>query len=116
MEAKFEVVHVVHDKLAPKYKGRLKPAPADYQAKGAIFLPRNARFSRVLGLPGTVDLGAELNAAMKAIADVNPDLAGVLPQGYAGLPNAVLQELLRLLAPLKIDGDAYGLVFEYFMG
>jgi type I restriction enzyme M protein len=28
----------------------------------------------------------------------------------------VLQELLRLLAPLKIEGDAYGLVFEYFMG
>jgi type I restriction enzyme M protein len=28
----------------------------------------------------------------------------------------VLQELLRLLAPLKIEGDTYGLVFEYFMG
>jgi type I restriction enzyme M protein len=27
MEAKFEAVHA---KLAPKYKGRLKPAPADY--------------------------------------------------------------------------------------
>jgi type I restriction enzyme M protein len=43
-------------------------------------------------------------------------LAGALPQGYVGLPNDVLQELLRLLAPLKIEGDAYGLVFEYFMG
>jgi type I restriction enzyme M protein len=28
----------------------------------------------------------------------------------------VLQELLRILAPLKIEGDAYGLIFEYFMG
>jgi len=27
-----------------------------------------------------------------------------------------LQKLLRLLAPLKIEGDAYGLIFEYFMG
>jgi type I restriction enzyme M protein len=53
-----------------------------------------------------------LNAAMKGIAEANPDLAGALPQGYAGLPNDVLQELLRLLAPLKIEGDAYGLVFE----
>jgi type I restriction enzyme M protein len=113
MEAKFEVVHA---ELAPTYKGRLKPAPADYQARGAVFLPENARFSRLLGLPGNADLGAELNAAMKAIADANPDLAGVLPQGYAGLPNSVLQELLRLLAPLKIEGDAYGLIFEYFMG
>ena len=113
MEAKF---NAVHEELAPQYKGRLKPKPADYQARGAIFLPENARFSRLLSLPGTADLGAELNAAMKAIAEANPDLAGALPQGYAGLPNDVLQELLRLLAPLKIDGDAYGLVFEYFMG
>jgi type I restriction enzyme M protein len=113
MEARFEVVHA---ELAPKYKGRLKPAPADYQAQGAIFLPDNARFSQLLALPGTADLGAALNDAMKAIAEVNPDLAGVLPLGYAGLPNEVLQELLRLLAPLKIEGDAYGLIFEYFMG
>jgi type I restriction enzyme M protein len=113
MEAKFEAVHA---ELAPKYTGRLKPAPADYQARGAVFLPEIARFSRLLALPGTADLGAELNAAMKVIADANPDLAGVLPQGYAGLPNGVLQELLRLLAPLKIEGDAYGLIFEYFMG
>jgi type I restriction enzyme M protein len=113
MEAKFEAVHA---ELAPQYKGRLKPAPADYQAKGAIFLPENARFSRLLALPGTADLGAELNAAMHGIADTNPDLAGALPQGYTGLPNEVLRELLRLLAPLKIEGDAYGLIFEYFMG
>src|SRR5262245_26063385 len=113
MEAKFEAVHA---ELAPQYTGRLKPAPADYQARGAIFLPDNARFTRLLSLPGTVDLGAELNAAMKAIAGANPDLAGALPQGYQGLPNDVLSELLRLLAPLKIEGDAYGLIFEYFMG
>jgi type I restriction enzyme M protein len=113
MEARFEAVHA---ELAPQYKGRLKPAPADYQAKGAIFLPENARFSRLLSLPGTADLGAELNSAMKGIAETNPDLAGALPQGYAGLPNEVLSELLRLLAPLKVEGDAYGLIFEYFMG
>jgi type I restriction enzyme M protein len=113
MEAKFEAVHA---ELAPKYSGRLKASPADYQARGAVFLPENARFSKLLSLPGTADLGAELNVAMKGIAETNPDLAGVLPQGYQGLPNSVLQELLRVLAPLKIDGDAYGLIFEYFMG
>jgi type I restriction enzyme M protein len=113
MEAKFEAVHA---ELAPHFTGRLKPAPADYQARGAVFLPDGARFSRLLALPGTADLGAELNAAMKGIAETNPDLAGALPDGYQGLPNSVLQELLRLLAPLKIEGDAYGLIFEYFMG
>jgi type I restriction enzyme M protein len=53
---------------------------------------------------------------MKSIVDNTPDLAGVLPQAYGALPDAVLRELMRLLAPLQIAGDAYGLIFEYFMG
>lgn len=113
MEAKFDAVHA---DLAPNFSGRLKPTPADYQARGAIYLPENARFSGLLKLPETDNLAEALDAAMKGIADTNPDLAGVLPQGYAALPDAVLRELLRLLAPLKIEGDAYGLIFEYFMG
>jgi type I restriction enzyme M protein len=113
MEARFEAVHA---EIAPRFTGRLKATPADYQARGAIFLPDVARFSRLLALPGTADLGAELNAAMKAVADANPDLAGALPQGYAALPGDVLRELLRTLAPLQVEGDAYGLIFEYFMG
>jgi type I restriction enzyme M protein len=113
MEAKFEAVHA---ELAPHYTGRLKPQPSDYQSRGAIFLPEEARFSRLLSLPGTANLGAELNTAMRLIAELNPDLAGALPQGYAAIPNNTLRELLRLLAPVKIEGDAYGLIFEYFMG
>jgi type I restriction enzyme M protein len=64
MEAKFEAVHA---ELAPLYTGRLKPKPSDYQARGAIFLPENARFSKLLSLPGTANLGSELNAAMNGI-------------------------------------------------
>ncbi len=112
MEARFEVVHA---ELGNR-TGRLAPRPEDYQARGAPYLPEFARFSRLLALPGNADLGAALNGAMQAVADANPDLAGVLPNGYAGLPSSVLAELLRLLAPLKIEGDAYGLIFEYFMG
>jgi type I restriction enzyme M protein len=113
MEARFDVVH---EQLAPQYGGRLKPSPEDYQARGAVFLPKNARFSHLLSFPGDADLGAALNEAMAAIVENNPDLAGVLPEGYGGLPSSVLQELLRLLAPLDVEGDAYGLIFEYFMG
>jgi type I restriction enzyme M protein len=113
MEAKFDRVHA---DLAPSFTGRLKPTPADYQARGAIFLPETARFSGLMKLPETANLAEALDVAMKGIAETNPDLAGVLPQGYAALPNAVLRELMRLLAPLKIEGDAYGLIFEYFMG
>jgi type I restriction-modification system DNA methylase subunit len=91
MEAKFEAVHA---ELAPKYKGRLKSAPADYQAKGAIFLPENSRFSGLLALPGAADLGAELNATMKGVADTNPDLAGALPLGYAPDWQAAMEALI----------------------
>ena len=39
-----------------------------------------------------------------------------MPRGYAALPNTVLADLLCLLAPLDVEGDAYGLIFECFMG
>jgi len=97
MEAKFLQVD---EDLRPTFKGRLKPTPADYQARGAMFLPENARFSRLQALPEQADLGADLSAAMEAIAEANPDLRGVLPTGYRGLPTKVLSELLRLLAPM----------------
>lgn len=113
MEAKFELVDTT---LAPKFTGRLKATPADYQARGAIYLPQVARYSYLLAQPESANLAEALNTAMKSIVDDNPDLAGVLPQAYGALPDAVLRELMRLLAPLSIDGDAYGLIFEYFMG
>ncbi len=113
MEEKFVRVDV---ELKPQFKGRLKPTPAAYQALGAMFVPEVARFSRLLALPGNANLGAELTNAMDALADANPELAGVLPRGYAALPNTVLADLMRLLAPLDIEGDTYGLIFEYFMG
>ena len=113
MEAKFDAVAA---ELAPTHTGRLKPVPADFQARGAMFVPDEARFSRLLALPESANLGEALNTAMLAVTASNADLAGVLSQSYGALPDSVLRELMRLLAPLKIEGDAYGLIFEYFMG
>lgn len=113
MEARFDLVHA---ELSKTFTGRLKPTPQDYHGHGAVFLPDHARFSYLLSLPETDNLAEALNAAMEAITELNPDLAGVLPRGYGALPNSVLREVLRLLSPLRIEGDAYGLIFEYFMG
>ncbi|SIR30298.1 MULTISPECIES: type I restriction-modification system subunit M, partial [Acidiphilium] len=113
METQFDAVHA---ELSKTFKGRLKATPPDYHGHGAIFLPHHARLSYLISLPETENMAEALNEAMKAITEHNPDLAGVLPQGYGSLPNSVLRELLRLLQPLKITGDAYGLIFEYFMG
>ncbi|WDF73932.1 type I restriction-modification system subunit M [Novosphingobium sp. KACC 22771] len=112
MEAKFDAVHGEHFANAT---GRMKPEPSDYHAHGAVFLPDNARFSYLLSLPEAEDMGKALNTAMEVIAEVNPDLAGILPNAYGALPDSVLRELLRLLEPIKLSGDAYGLIFEYFM-
>lgn len=113
METKFDAVHA---ELAKTFTGRLKPEPSDYHAHGAMFLPPHTRFSYLLSLPEAQDMGKALNEAMEALTEHNPDLAGIMPQGYGALPDGVLRELLRLLQPLQIAGDAYGLIFEYFMG
>ena len=79
MEAKFDRVHA---DLAPTFTGRLKPTPADYHARGAIFLLVDARFSGLLKLPEIANLAEALDTAMNGIVDTNPNLAGVLRQGY----------------------------------
>jgi len=88
----------------------------DYQAEGVMFLPAKARFSTLLKLAEADNLGKALNDAMAAIEAENEDLKGVLPRAYTRIENWVLVELLRLLAPVEIEGDAFGQIYEYFLG
>lgn len=81
-----------------------------------IFLRPEARFSHLQSLSEGEDIGGAINDAMKAVEEENPDLRGVLPQNYAAIENSVLIELIRLLGPVDIEGDAFGKVYEYFLG
>ncbi len=90
--------------------------PVDYQAEGVLYLPEEARFSHLLTLTEGANLGKAIANAMARVEEHNTELKGVLPRGYNLLPNATLVELLRLLAPLDLDGDAFGKVYEYFLG
>ena len=90
--------------------------PMDYQAEGVLYLPDKARFSHLLTLTEGANLGKAIAVAMTLVEEHNPELKGVLPRGYNLLPNATLVELLRLLAPLDLEGDAFGKVYEYFLG
>jgi len=90
--------------------------PMDYQAEGVLYLPEDARFAYLQSLTEGADLGRHITRAMTLVEDHNPELRGVLPRGYNALPNATLVELLRLLAPLDLQGDAFGKVYEYFLG
>jgi type I restriction enzyme M protein len=90
--------------------------PMDYQAEGVLYLPDAARFGNLLTLSEGANLGKAIATAMSLVEEHNPELKGVLPRGYNLLPNATLVELLRLLAPLDLEGDAFGKVYEYFLG
>lgn len=96
--------------------GRRKISKADYEAEGVIFLPPEARFPHLQSLTEGDNIGKAINDAMKAIEDENTDLAGALPRNYTQIENKVLVELLRLLGPVDLTGDAFGRVYEYFLG
>jgi type I restriction enzyme M protein len=100
-------------------QGRQRPVtPADYQARGVLYLPDEARYSTLLQLPEGENIGQAINAAMKAVEDHNPDLRDVLPKTYNRLNDATLVSLLRTFHQIEMDieGDVFGKIYEYFLG
>jgi type I restriction enzyme M protein len=69
-------------------------------------------------LPEGSDIGKAINDAMKAIEDANDDLKDVLPKTYNSLDKSVLVTLLKTFNPIPMDieGDAFGKIYEYFLG
>ncbi|MFH1933622.1 MAG: class I SAM-dependent DNA methyltransferase [Pseudomonadota bacterium] len=104
--------------LEGKGTGRKKIGKSDYQALGVLYLPDEARFNNLLNLPEGENIGKAINEAMKAVEADNPDLKDVLPKSYNRLDNSTLVELLKLMASIHMDikGDAFGKIYEYFLG
>ncbi|HVB52680.1 MAG TPA: class I SAM-dependent DNA methyltransferase [Candidatus Acidoferrales bacterium] len=104
--------------LADKGTGRRDIGKADYQAKGVLYLPEQARFANLLQLKEGENLGKAINDAMSAIERDNPSLNGILPRTYQSLTNDTLVSLLRSVNAMlgNIEGDAFGKVYEYFLG
>jgi type I restriction enzyme M protein len=105
--------------LMGKAMGRRSIGKADYQAqRGVMFLPEEARFSKLLKLPEGENIGKAINDAMKAIEAENEELRDVLPKTYNRLENPILIELLKTMAsiPMDIEGDVFGKIYEYFLG
>ena len=105
-------------KLTRKSGGRRTIGKADYQAQGVLYLPEQARFSTLLDLPEGADIGKAINDAMRAIEADNEDLKGVLPKTYTKFDKTLLVSLLKNFAavPMDIEGDAFGKIYEYFLG
>ncbi len=106
------------DEVVGPGSDRRPTGPDDYKAIGALYLPDESRFETLLNLPEGADIGKSINRAMTGIEKHNPDLKGVLPGDYSRVPDNILGELLRLLRglPEVIEGDGFGLIYEYFLG
>jgi type I restriction enzyme M protein len=104
--------------LAGKGTGRREMGKANYQAQGVLYLPKHSRFANLLQLKEGDNLGKAINDAMAAIEEENPALKGVLPRSYQSLTNDTLVSLLRSVNAIlgHIEGDAFGKVYEYFLG
>ena len=89
-----------------------------YTADGILFLLPHAQFQYLLNLPEGDDVGKALNQAMKLIELENAQIAGILPQTYHLFESVLLKGLLRKIAeiPDTLDFDAFGRVYEYFLG
>jgi len=55
---------------------------------------------------------------MRAIESENEELKDILPKTYNHLDNSTLVELLKTFnsVPMDIEGDAFGKIYEYFLG
>jgi type I restriction enzyme M protein len=109
---------LMEQRLSKTQSTRRKVGKADFQAEGVLYLPPEARFNYLLRLAEGQNIAKAINDAMKAVEADNEDLKGVLPRTYAVLDNSTLAELLKLMAsiPMDIEGDAFGRIYEYFLG
>ncbi len=106
------------DEIEAKASARRTIGPPEYHAQRVIYLTEEARFEHLLDLPEGADLGKAVNAAMRAVEKHNPELAGVLPTTYTSLRSDTVASLLRHINSYTrdLEGDAFGLVYEYFLG
>jgi type I restriction enzyme M protein len=109
---------VATKEMEKKKSARRSVGKIDYQAQGVLYLPEKSRYSYMIGLPEKKDIGKEINEAMKLIEKENDNLRDVLPKNYHQFENSTLVELIKTFnsIPMDIEGDAFGRIYEYFLG
>lgn len=109
---------VAQAEVEGKSTGRRKVGKTDYQARGVLYLPEQSRFSALIELPESGNIGKAINEAMKAIEAENEELRDVLPKTYHTLESRTLSTLLKTFnsIPMDVEGDVFGRIYEYFLG
>ena len=104
-----------------KASGEMPDRPlveADFTRRSALMLPQAARYDVLLQMRRDGNLGASITAAMEAVEDYFPPLAGQLPKDYERFEDDVLEEMMRTFdseALRGASGDVFGRVYEYFL-
>ena len=120
-QLKTERVRVLQDSGST----RVRPLSEDaFKAKGILYVPDKATYRHLMSLPENINMGNAINEAMRLIEEHNKELAGVLPQNYTSLVKNVSKNDELLITLLKsfnqipddIKGDAFGGIYEYFLG
>jgi len=108
----------VHEKIRQQDTGRRVIGPEHYKAEGALYLPEEAWYDRLLEMPEGEDIGKAVNQAMDAIERSNPELRGVLPKTFKRFETPILKDLIRAFStiPMDVEGDVFGRIYEYFLG
>ncbi len=105
------------DKAAGKMPDRAL-VEGDFTRRRAMMLPEAARYDVLLERPKDGALGAALTAAMEAVEDRFPPLAGQLPKDYERFEDDLLERMLRMFdsdALRGASGDVFGRIYEYFL-
>ena len=106
---------------ADQAAGRMPDRPLvedDFKSRRALMLPEAARYDVLLERPKDGTLGANVTAAMDAVEEHFPPLAGQLPKDYTRFEDDVLEEMMRAFdseALRTASGDVFGRINEYFL-
>lgn len=118
---RFDRVHEQIKARLPSRGGKTRPVTAeDFASEGAIFLPEEARYDTIAGLPEEQDIGKAIKEAMEAVEAQVPDLLqGVLPKEYPKFDPGLLRDLVRVFNSDDLrkptSDDIFGRIYEYFL-
>jgi len=131
--SRFKMVEAEILQNRPSRGGRVMPVePSDFEAKSALFLPREAQYDYLVNLPANIadaglktkdgqdinSLGEAVNYAMQLVESQSEQLTGILPKSYTMFADDLLSDLLRIFNNKTIDevgGDVIGRIYEYFL-
>src|SRR5438876_8385627 len=107
----------------PTDRERVPEDRDEYVSENIFWVPKEARWSYLLGRAKQPAIGKDIDDAMVAIERDNPSLKGVLPKDYARphLDKQRLGELIDLIGNIGLgdkesrSNDILGRVYEYFL-